>query len=203
MSRRPSTERYLALVSKLLAADSAIKGGEPPLAGAILALTAVNEFIGEDPNLRLNGVSTALRQLAAALHDTAVGTKPPILFGGGLVAEPGKAGRRTNVMRDQFRAYIVCAMNEMKSTGMKNLDAAKAVEGMLAKRGVRFDGKHIKATQIIQWREQSGDSGPAATDETIKRFAALRAQKPLPDTPQHAKAVAELLIKAVSWNNSN
>lgn len=204
MSRRPSTERYLKLVSELIAADRAISEGGSELASAILALQAVSQFVGEDPNLRLNGVGISLKRLLGALHDTAGGAKPAMLFGGAVFTEPGKTGRPTNVTRDQLRGYIVCAMNEMKASGMKNLDAAKAVEGMLTKHGVRFGGKQIKATQIIQWREQRGDTSPVATDEAILRFEALRASAPLPSNPQNARKVAEALIKGVSWwSNSN
>ena len=200
MTRRPTTERYLRLVDRLLAADRLIEDGEThSLAAAILALEAVNGFIGDDPNLRVNGISKTLRQLAAALHDTEAGGKPKMLFDG----TPNRGrGRRTGLINHHLRGAIVFSMDTLMDAGMKRVPASKAVESLLRKYRVRFGDKDILAKTIVQWREEVGVSNPPATDQAIARIQQMHQTSRLPNTPEMAMQIADGLIKRVSWHNS-
>jgi len=172
-----------------------------PLIACTQALRAVVQFIRADPDLGPTGLGVALRRLLGDLHDVSIGARPGMLFSG-AVEQPSKAGRRTGLTVDIVRGFIAHAVHTLIQAGMANRDAAQYVADGLLAVGVRHKGKVIEPKQILQWREQAGDSAPKASDEAAKWVSQLTAEFLADGSLEGAKQVAELTIKlARLWNS--
>ncbi len=205
---RPSTARYRALIESLVSIDQELLNGTHALRASIDAVHAVCHFIGDDHTLRVVGVSTTLRLLLAALDDTAVGGKPDWLFGGAInepEQEDGKkkSGRRVNRPDHTLRGAIVNALSGLIDAGMKNKDAGQWMEKALSNAGARYQGKSITSSQLLQWREQIGDTAPQAADDAVRHVDAIKSQFPgLPSTLEGRKQIAQGIAQVVARYNS-
>ena len=167
-----------------------------------MALRGVIQFLREDPVLGPACVGRSLRQLLTALHDTAAGAKPPMLFSG-AIDQPGKSGRRTNLTFDILRGCIVSAVEGLIKAGMKNKEAGRFLESKLVEAKVKYKGKIIRADQILQWREQTGDTAPKASDNAFKKADAMTKAFLSSGSLERAKAIAEVHVKVAAIWNSN
>jgi hypothetical protein len=197
---RPSVLRYQRMVQALVAADHALQDGEHPLDASIRALHAVMVFLGDDSELRNVGISVALRRLLASLNDTAHGAKSDLLS---KIDDPTR-GAPEHRSEDYLRGIVVAAVCELIRARFKNQEAAKMIARMASDAGLRHKGKPIPYKQILQWREQVGDTSPKATDLMAGQVSALLAQgrSNLPDTKQTALKVASMLITAARRNSN-
>jgi hypothetical protein len=209
--QRPSTVRYQTLIQAVLDADQGLQQGAHPLASSILAVQAVCQFIGSDTPLRVAGVSVVLRRLLAALEDASVGGKPQMLFSGAINEpveqrkdERKKAGRRAFQTFHTLRGGIVAAVSGLIDAGMKNAEAGKTIERMLAKAGVRRGGKPIGANQILQWREETNATAPVMSDEAAKIIKSMGEHcSPTNSALENAKLRAQAVVTVVARYNSN
>jgi hypothetical protein len=198
---RPSIVRYRALVEALADADRQLQQDDGhPLTACTQALRAVVQFIRADPDLGPTGLGVALRRLLGDLHDVSIGARPKMLFSG-AIEQPSKAGRRTGLTADIVRGLIAHAVHALIQAGMANREAAQYVADGLLAVGVRHRGKVIEPKQILQWREQTGDSAPKASDEAAKWVSNVTAGYLADGDLERAKQVAELAIEAARlWN---
>jgi hypothetical protein len=205
---RPSTVRYRTLIESLMSIDEDLLTGAHPLRASIAVVQAVSQFIGDDHTLRVAGVSTTLRRLLAALDDTAVGGKPDWLFGG-AIDEPArengqkKAGRRVKQPDHSLRGAMVHALSGLIAVGMKNQEASQWMEKQLSSSGARYRGKPVTSRQLLQWREQTGDSAPQAADDAVRVLGQIGSQFPsLPATLATRKQIAQRIAQVVARYNS-
>lgn len=196
--RRPSSARYKALIDALEKTDETLESGDtPPLEVTIIALQAVIQFLRSDPSTKVALTGTALRRLLGDLCDITNGAKPKMLFEGNLMRQ-GKSGRPTGLTVDVLRGHLVAALNVLIDAKMKNRDAAKYIADKLSAANVRLSGKVVSVSQILQWREQTGDTAPKAADEAAKRGHDLTAPYLAAGGLEAAKQVADLHVKVVA-----
>jgi hypothetical protein len=189
---RPSIARYRDLVAGLMTCDQQLQDGSlSPLHAAVGALKVVSEFIGSDVRLRNAGVSIALRRLLAALGDRAQGANPDMLSAN----RDGKHGTPTNLSAHTLRGCTVSALNGLIEAGMRPRDAAQWMEREYSRLKVRYEGKPVTDRQLRQWREQTGDSAPEASDEAVRVAAEIR--KSLPTDQLTALQLAQYFARAV------
>jgi hypothetical protein len=199
---RPSIVRYRALVEALADADRQLQQDDGhPLIACTQALRAVVQFIRADPDLGPTGLGVALRRLLGDLHDVSIGARPRMLFGG-AVEQPSKAGRRTGLTFDIVRGLIVHAVHTLIQAGMANREAAQYVAAGLLAVGVRHKGKVIEPKQILQWREQTSDSAPKASDEAAKWASQLTAEFLADGSLERAKQVTALAVQTARFWDS-
>jgi hypothetical protein len=201
-SRRPSSARYRALVRTLEAVDCDVIKNEIAFSQATIdMLAAFYQFLRSDPGLGPDRATVTLRRLMVAMHDTTKGSRRTVL----TVRAGRKAGRPTNQIHYTQRGGIVAALDILIRAKMPSSHAAKTIEKMLVKAGVRWEGKVISARQILQWRRQTNDNAPRASDEAARDIVAAR--KALlsgqPGTLEMALEDARRVIGAAARWNSN
>ena len=195
----PSVAAYRALIAALMLADQKLASGVHPQLAYIDAMAAVCRFVGSDDLLRLNSVSTTLRQILADLEDTAAGARPNSLFGGGA-RRKGK-GRPTNLTSDTLRGCMVGGLNKLIEAGQSNAAAAQWLAGTLASVGARYRGKHITADQLLQWREQTGDTAPQLSDEAVRHMALIRGPAKALTLEEARRFALAIALTVVRWNS--
>jgi hypothetical protein len=197
----PSVETYRALIAALMLADQRRASGVHPLRAYIDVVSAFCQFIGSNNVLRQAGVSTTLRRLLADLEDRAAGSKPPAFFDVRSLWK-GK-GPPTNQSRDMLRGCLVGGLNALIEAGESNAGAARWLERALALAEVGYRGKPIKAAQLLQWREQTGDTAPQAADDAIRNIALICGPPLGKESPlERARLLASAVVGTVRrWNS--
>jgi hypothetical protein len=192
---RPPTMRYRALLRELHRIDKHLESSGDKLQSAAAAVLAVNHFLSEDRFVKTSGVGKALRLLSDQLGDAYVGSKQTIFI------KEIPRGVRPTLAADNHRGMIVLALDTLIEAKIKNAEAAKFIQSLLKEAGFKYRGKAVTSALLLTWREQIGDSSPAAATETMRR---LKEGMPvMANSAAEAKEIAKGFVEVVARRNSN
>lgn len=169
VSRRPTTQRYLNLISRLTQRSAEGDASGDDLAAAINCLRYVIEFLHEDATVRLTGNTRYLEQLLLALVDVKQGAKPPIF-------EIEKApGAPVETSFDIAQGWIAACLFILIEIGMTQEEASNFIATELQKIGLKQkSGKPITSRLIQDWRYKIDGTGSQRAQRTflemISRF---------------------------------
>jgi hypothetical protein len=190
----PLTVSYRNLLAELKEIDAHLESGGDTLQSAAIAVLAVNRFLFQDQFVKASGVGKALRVLADQLGDAYAGSKQTI-----FIKEIAR-GQRPSLAVDNQRGMLVFALDVLIKQRMKNAEAAAFLSAMLKDINFKYGGKQVTTKLLLTWREQIGDTSPAAATEMMKR---LKATAPIEiATLEDAKTTAQALVQVVARRNS-
>jgi hypothetical protein len=186
---------YIALIDELTRIDAHLENGGDKLQSAAAAVIAVNLFLREDPFIKKSGVGKALRLLSDQLGDAYSGSKQTIFI------KEIPRGVRPALAADNHRGMIVLALDTLIEAKINNAEAAKFIQSLLKEAGFKYRGKAVTSALLLTWREQIGDSSPAAATEMMRR---LKEGMPVrANSAEEAKEIAKGFVDVIARRNSN
>jgi hypothetical protein len=163
----PSEAHYERMIEVLRASASALRtaeGERERLDLCLSALRGVIIYLGHDPAVVDERLTSPLGEIENALHNAGRGATVPL-----LEHAPDRPGKPTGTVREDVQAGLAIAVDLLVASRMRAGDAVRWVAAEARRTGVRAeDGGAISHEQIESWRSEiSREKAPAGARETF------------------------------------
>jgi len=175
--------------------DDHLKSGGDRLQSAAAAVLAINRFLREDEFVETSGLGKALRMLADQLGDAYAGSKQTI-FQKGI-----PRGARPSLAADRDRGITVFCLDLLIKAKMKNAEAARYLAQLLKDIGFKYGNNDVTSKRLLTWREQIGDTSPAAATDTVRQLSENIPVKL--ETLEDTKVAVKGLLEVIARRHSN